>query len=218
MVGWHHWLNGHEFEQAPGVGDGQGSLACCSPWGRRVRHDWVTELNWIKNIKFIAKLCCWFHLRAILWAGDFIAHSQVRQLKPKQSVNLLLHLGPLASTPRYLPGILGMFTDAWGLFSVFVTPWTVARQAPLPVGFSRQEYWSGLSFPPPGDLPDPGTEPTSPVSPALQQMLYPLSHWDNVSARQMWHAGWSQKEKSWAGQTAISIHTCRQDVVNKSTL
>ena len=33
IVGWHHWLNGHEFEQAPGVGDGQGSLACCSPWG-----------------------------------------------------------------------------------------------------------------------------------------------------------------------------------------
>ena len=34
MVGWHHRLNGHEFEQAPEVGDGQGSLACCSPWGR----------------------------------------------------------------------------------------------------------------------------------------------------------------------------------------
>ena len=35
MVGWHHWLNGHEFKQALGVGDGQGSLACCSPWGRK---------------------------------------------------------------------------------------------------------------------------------------------------------------------------------------
>ena len=45
--------------------------------------------------------------------------------------------------------------------------WTAARQAPLSVGFSRQEYWSGLPFPPPGDLPDPGIEPTSPVSPAL---------------------------------------------------
>ena len=33
MLGWHHQLNGHEFEQAPGDGDGQGSLACCSPWG-----------------------------------------------------------------------------------------------------------------------------------------------------------------------------------------
>ena len=35
MVGWHHWLDGHEFEQAPGVGDGQAGLACCSPWGCR---------------------------------------------------------------------------------------------------------------------------------------------------------------------------------------
>ena len=35
MVGSHHQLNGHEFEQAPGVGDGQGSLVCCSPWGRK---------------------------------------------------------------------------------------------------------------------------------------------------------------------------------------
>ena len=35
LVGWHHRLNGHEFEQAPGVGEGQGGLACCSPWGRK---------------------------------------------------------------------------------------------------------------------------------------------------------------------------------------
>ena len=43
MVGWHHQLNGHEFEQGLGVGDGQGGLVCCSPWGRRVGHDWATE-------------------------------------------------------------------------------------------------------------------------------------------------------------------------------
>jgi len=46
MVGWHHWLDAHEFEQATGADDGQGSLACCSPRGRRVGHDWVTELIW----------------------------------------------------------------------------------------------------------------------------------------------------------------------------
>ena len=44
-LGRHHWLNGHEFEQAPGVGDEQGNLACCSPWGHRVGHDWVAELS-----------------------------------------------------------------------------------------------------------------------------------------------------------------------------
>jgi len=43
-----------------------------------------------------------------------------------------------------------------------VTPWTVALQAPLSMRFSRQEYWSGLSFPSPGDLPNPGTELRSP--------------------------------------------------------
>ena len=50
---------------------------------------------------------------------------------------------------------------------VFVIPWTVAHQSPLSIGFSRQEYWSGLPFPSPGDLPDPGTEPKSAVSTAL---------------------------------------------------
>ena len=51
---------------------------------------------------------------------------------------------------------------------LFAILWTVARQAPLSVEFSRQEYWSGLPFPSPGDLPDPGIEPQSPASPALQ--------------------------------------------------
>ena len=47
MVGWQHWLNGHEFEQAPVVGDGQGNLACCRLWGcKESSQDWATELNW----------------------------------------------------------------------------------------------------------------------------------------------------------------------------
>ena len=50
---------------------------------------------------------------------------------------------------------------------LFVTPWTVAHQAPLPIEFSRQEYWSGLPFPSPGELPKPGIEPTCPTSPSL---------------------------------------------------
>ena len=47
MVGWHHWLNGHEFGRALGVDDGLGGLTCCGPWGRKESHDWVnwTELN-----------------------------------------------------------------------------------------------------------------------------------------------------------------------------
>ena len=45
MVGWHHWINGHELKQVPGVGDGQGSLVCCSPWGHR-ELDTTEWLNW----------------------------------------------------------------------------------------------------------------------------------------------------------------------------
>ena len=55
----------------------------------------------------------------------------------------------------------------FGRVRLFVAPWTVACQVPLSMGFSRQEYWSGLPFPSLGDLPDPGTEPTSLMSPAL---------------------------------------------------
>ena len=50
---------------------------------------------------------------------------------------------------------------------LFVTPWTVAFQAPLSMEFSRQEEWNGLPFPTPGNLPNPGIELASPVSPAL---------------------------------------------------
>ena len=58
---------------------------------------------------------------------------------------------------------------------LFVTPWTTAHQAPLSMGFSRQEYWSGMLCPPLGDLPDPGIKPTSPAASALQADSLPLS-------------------------------------------
>ena len=91
VVGWQHWLSGHELEQTLGDSEGQGSLACCSPWGCKVK------------------------------------------------VKLLSHI--------------------W----LFVTPRTVAYQDSPSIGFSRQEYWSGLPFPSPGDLPNPGIKPTSPA-------------------------------------------------------
>ena len=59
--------------------------------------------------------------------------------------------------------MLSHFSHVW----LSVTPWTVAHQAPLSMGFSRQEYWSGLPFPTLGDLPNPGIEPMSLMSPAL---------------------------------------------------
>ena len=58
-----------------------------------------------------------------------------------------------------------------------MTPWTAACQAPLPMEFPKQEYWSGLPFPPPGDLPNPGTEPTSS---GWQADSLPLNHFESL--------------------------------------
>ena len=59
---------------------------------------------------------------------------------------------------------------------LYVTPWTVAHQAPLPMELYKQEYWSRLPFPTSGGLPNPGIKPESPVAPAMQADSLPLSH------------------------------------------
>ena len=69
--------------------------------------------------------------------------------------------------------VLSCCSHVW----LFVTLWAVASQAPLSMGFSRQEYWSGLPFPPPGDLLDPGIKPKSP---ALQVDSLLLSPWRRI--------------------------------------
>ena len=102
-------------------------------------------------------------------------------------------MGRLENDPLNCP------VNAWYVYSLlsgsvmsnpFVTPQTLALQAPLSMKFSRQEYWSGLPFPSPGDLPDPGIELTSLVSPALAARFFTTappgkntdySLWDQVS-------------------------------------
>ena len=69
-------------------------------------------------------------------------------------------IGRLELTILYTGGRGGIVTK---LYQTLVTPWTVACRAPLSVGFSRQEYWSGLPFPSPGDLRSPGIAPSSPA-------------------------------------------------------
>ena len=65
---------------------------------------------------------------------------------------------------------------------LFAALWTVARQASLSTGFSRQGYWSGLPFPPPEDLPNPGIEPTSLMSPALAGGFFtPSATWEAMT-------------------------------------
>ena len=91
-----------------------------------------------------------------------------------------LFLGGLVSTSPDLTMpffscacVLSHFSRVW----FFVTVGTVAHQAPLSMGFSRQEYWSGLPCPPPGDLLYLGTQPAFPEVPALQANSLLLSHW-----------------------------------------
>ena len=65
---------------------------------------------------------------------------------------------------KHLPIMLGKVNvKSLSRIRLFATPWTVAHEAPLSMGFSRQEHWSGLPFLPPGDLPDPGIEPVCPA-------------------------------------------------------
>ena len=70
---------------------------------------------------------------------------------------------------RKAPGLIILWViNRFSRVQLCVTPWTVAHQAPLSMEFSKQEYWSGLSCPPPGDRPDPRIKPAFPASPALQ--------------------------------------------------
>ena len=70
--------------------------------------------------------------------------------------------------------MLRLFSHVW----LFATLWTAASQAHLPVGFSRQEYWSGLLCPPPRDLPDPGTEPVSLTSACTGRRVTTRATWE----------------------------------------
>ena len=69
----------------------------------------------------------------------------------------------------------------FGRVQLFMTPWTLAREAPLSIEFSRQKYWWGLLCPPPGDLPEPGIKSTPAEAPAMQADFLALSHWEALS-------------------------------------
>ena len=188
MAGWHHWLVGRESEWTPVVGDEQGGLARSDSWGCK-ELDTTERLNWTElkvfdprnqlekcspptsssSSGFIKRhnfhTCFNFSQRSCEHAGAGKTHLQPRFLQAPH--------GPPSFPLIWLQGnVLFCFKVFWCesesiscsvLSDSFATPWTVARQAPLSVRFSRQESWSGLPFPSPGDLPDPGIELRSPA-------------------------------------------------------
>ena len=87
--------------------------------------------------------------------------------------------GPLVSRQMPCPQASRVLTcvllSCLSHIRVVATAWTVAHQAPLSMRFSSQDYWTGLPCPPPGDLPHPGIEPMSLISPALSSSLFPTS-------------------------------------------
>ena len=89
MVGWHHWLNGHGFGWTPGAGDRQGGLVCCSSLGRRVRHNWATELNWSHTV-----------LSDFFFSGFLFPKEIITTLKKlsKQEINISIIICPLTLT------------------------------------------------------------------------------------------------------------------------
>ena len=117
----------------------------------------------------------------IFWPGEFLIGFFVLMWLSIMSCLQILETNPLLITTsanifsQSLGCLFILFIasfDTWKLFSfvvqslshvrLFATPWSIAHQAPLSMGFSRQEYWSGLPFPSPGDLSNPGIEPSSP--------------------------------------------------------
>ena len=91
MVGWHHWLNGSEFEQAWGDGEGQGSLGCCSSWGPRVEHDLVTKQQQ-------HGVACPPRALLLIYSVIF-PPSLIRVLAPQHTLVIPLHRGVWAGPP-----------------------------------------------------------------------------------------------------------------------
>ena len=99
----------------------------------------------------------------------------------------------------------------WVVSSSFATPWTVACQAPLSMGFPRQEYWGGLLFPSPGDLPDPGIEP---MSPALAEIFFTAwKAWCSLSSGEL-NDLFSSKCNLWNNPPEL----CRENILRITAL
>ena len=135
-----------------GESHGQRSLVGYSPWGRK-ESDKTERLRQHKLFSHIFKRY-----------SNYWEHSWEREEeRQRENTGIRLHL--ILCIQRVWNTALHMTVKVKSLSRVqlFVTPWTVAHQAPPSMGFSRQEYWSGLPFPSPGNLPNSGIEPGSPA-------------------------------------------------------
>ena len=123
------------------------------------RHEfnpWVGKISWRRKRQYTSILAWETH-----GEGNLEGYSPQGGQGPDMTEHTHTHDPHLSSVLTYADMLL-LFSRVW----LIVTPWTIAHQAPLSTGFPRKEYWSGLPFPPPEDLPNAGIEPASPGSPA----------------------------------------------------
>ena len=133
-----------------GVDDGQGGLVCCSPWGRKESDTTEQLKNWTRTTILFS------HQVFMRMTGSRIRENALCGAGLEKG-NTHLCKKDIWWFPILPHGLSGkqcvcIFSHGW----LFVTPWTVANQVSLPIEFSRQEYCSGLPFPTPEDLPNPG--------------------------------------------------------------
>ena len=135
---------------------------------------YIVEVNQKLFVEWTHNVCCyggfgfqynssWEKCTPALWSSQDMILCKIK--KRKQYVTaletLFLFCDYIGSDTSVC---ISMWVKSLNHVRLFATPWTIAYQAPLSMGFSRQEYWSGSPFPSPGDLPNPGTEPGIPAS------------------------------------------------------
>ena len=164
----------------PGKSHGWRSLVGCSPWGRE-ESDTTERLHFRFSLSCIGEgngnplqcSCLENPMDGGTWWAAVYAVAQSRTRLKRLSSSSMQWNSCLTSCFGYWSVTISCLHVRCVQLSA--TPWTVTHQALLPMGFSRQEYWSGLPFPPPGHLPDPEIEPAFLASPALQTDFYCLS-------------------------------------------
>ena len=174
MVGWHHQLNGHEFQETPGDSEDREAWSAAVPG---VANNWTWLSNWITARHIICKCFSpslgFYFLYGVLWYTSL----NFDEVQCIYSFFCYLYQCFWYISKKTLPNpklcifVLHRFSRVW-LFAIL---WTVAQQAPLSMGFSRQEYWSGLPCSPPGDRPSPAIEPLPLRSPALAGRFFTAS-------------------------------------------
>ena len=158
MIGWHHRLNGHDLSKL------QELVTDREPWCAAV-HGVARSQTWLSDWTELIHSIVRVELGWYIWWWNMVDYTW-----PLESNDLLQHSMSF--------GFLACMCQLLSCVRLFATPWTVACQTPPSMAFSRQEYWRGLPFPAPGDLPDPELNLGLPH---CRQTLSCLSHWVRCS-------------------------------------